>query len=349
MAMATKQTSGHVEGVLPGGMEEANAFLDIEVEDSSKEENMFIEDSARGAFASIGDEMKTSLDRRVLINKSVLARSPDETTDSTSHELVRYDGEALSGIAILSNDDVTLVRVDKINALLPVSTRLCSFVRATSSEDTISIEIDGGDESESDTEEVFNEDDVMKALERARHRRARDDLEIKPKTAKIKVKVKTRKSTKTMPQQDRDGADNSEEVERKSASKPSRHQTVREALKAGGWKLIRMKKHLVYRRKIKAENGGEKESHQTVTMSKTPSDWRTKQNILSNLRRLDEEVEARDENTNPEEAPGLWQQCAECHENMTSENFSKNQLKRKNPRCKQCVGAAHEEHMKKYQ
>ena len=104
-----------------------------------------------------------------------------------------------------------------------------------------------------------------------------------------------------------------------------------------------MKKHLVYRRKIKSENGDEKESHQTVTVSKTPSDWRTKKNILSNLRRLDEEVKAGDENSNLKGAPGLWQQCSECHENMTSDNFSKNQLKRKNPRCKQCVSAAQEE------
>ena len=336
MAMATKQTSGHVEGVLPGGMEDANAFLDIEVNDSSKEENMdSIEDSARGAFASIGDAMKTSLDRRVLINKSVLARSPDEAIDSTGQEVVLYDGDALSGIAILSNDDITLVRVDEINALLPVPTRLCSFVRATSSEDFLGIEING-DESESDTEEVFNEDDDMKALQRARHRRTRDE-KIKLKTKKIKVK--TRKSTKPMPQQDEDGADNSEEAEHKSAPKPSRHQTVREALKAGGWELIRMKNHLVYRRKIKSENGGEKESHQTVTVSKTPSDWRTKKNILSNLRRLDEEVKAGDENSNLKGQPGLWQQCSECHENMTSDNFSKNQLKRENPRCKQCVGS----------
>ena len=111
-----------------------------------------------------------------------------------------------------------------------------------------------------------------------------------------------------------------------------------------------MKNHLVYRRKIKPENGGEKESHQTVTMPKTPSDWRAKRNILSNLRRLDEEAGVGGKKSPSEgEVPITWEQCAECHENKGREDFSKNQLKRKNPKCKQCVEAAHDKEMKKYQ
>ena len=354
MAMVTKKATNHMEGTLPGSIDEANAFLDIKVEDNSREENASIGDSVRDAFLSIGDAMKNNLLRKVLISKSSLLDPIDEeeARGDIGQELVLHDGNALSGVAILCSGDITLVRLDKINALLPVPTKLCSFVNIASTMESAGSEIDDGDESDSDTEEVFNQDDAMQALERARRRRAQEKLERKKPGAK-KVKVKTRKSTKSeppSPSDHRGDSDKSQPEDYNSSTTPSRHQTVREALKAGGWKLIRMKNHLVYRRKIKPENGVAKESHQTVTMAKTPSDWRAKRNILSNLRRLDEEARVGVRNSPSEgDVPIMSKQCAECHENKGSEDFSKNQLKRENPKCKQCVVTTHEQEMKKYQ
>ena len=66
-----------------------------------------------------------------------------------------------------------------------------------------------------------------------------------------------------------------------------RARTVEEALVDGGWVLTRKKKHIKYSRRIKLTEDGPARK-QTVTLSKTASDWRAERNALSLLRRLDE-------------------------------------------------------------
>jgi hypothetical protein len=53
-------------------------------------------------------------------------------------------------------------------------------------------------------------------------------------------------------------------------------------LRAGGWSLVRAKKHYVYRRRTAA-------GVQTATAAKTPSDFRSEKNFLATLRRADRE------------------------------------------------------------
>ena len=89
---------------------------------------------------------------------------------------------------------------------------------------------------------------------------------------------------------DNNDKEDSEEVPRVPQSQAKiRARTVEEALIDGGWVLTRAKKHIKYSRRVKLSKDGPAQK-QTVTLSKTPSDWRAERNKLSLLRRLNNEV-----------------------------------------------------------
>ena len=112
-----------------------------------------------------------------------------------------------------------------------------------------------------------------------------------------------------------------------------RARTVEEALIDGGWVLTRSKKHIKYSRRVKLTNDGPSQK-QTVTLSKTASDWRAEKNALSLLRRLDGEVVG----GSPDSVIHEIVSCSECLEFMSKTHFSKTQQK-KGPRrkCKDCL------------
>jgi len=114
-----------------------------------------------------------------------------------------------------------------------------------------------------------------------------------------------------------------------------RSRTVEEALIDGGWELTREKKHIKYSRRVKLTKEGPSQK-QTVTLSKTASDWRAERNALSLLRRL---------NSNSEVvggSPGSVSEeivtCSKCKEEMPTTYFSKTQLKKGGrKKCKECL------------
>ena len=108
---------------------------------------------------------------------------------------------------------------------------------------------------------------------------------------------------------------------------------MEEALIDGGWKLTRNKKHIVYSRRVKLTKDGPFEK-QTVTLSKTPSDWRAEKKALSLLRRLESEVVGGSADSVMEEVLS----CSECRKVMSTCHFSKAQLKKRRRRkCNDCV------------
>ena len=115
-----------------------------------------------------------------------------------------------------------------------------------------------------------------------------------------------------------------------------RARTVEEALIDGGWVLTRAKKHIVYTRRVKLTKDGPSQK-QNVTLSKTPSDWRTERKALSLLRRLD------DVGRSPGflmsgDGDGEIVTCSECKEEKPTYDFSKAQLKKRSRmKCKDCV------------
>ena len=113
---------------------------------------------------------------------------------------------------------------------------------------------------------------------------------------------------------------------------------MEEALIDGGWKLTRNKKHIVYSRRVKLTKDGPFEK-QTVTLSKTPSDWRAEKKALSLLRRLESEVVGGSpEVVSPDSVNEEVFSCSECHKVMPTAHFSKAQLKKRRRRkCNDCV------------
>ena len=97
---------------------------------------------------------------------------------------------------------------------------------------------------------------------------------------------------------------------------------------------MRARKHIMYSRRVKLSEGGTRK--QNVTMSSTPSDWRASKNALALLGRLNDVVEAVEEECHSDET-GLW--CKSCCEMKSADDYSKNQLKKGAARkCKSCVG-----------
>eukprot|EP00984_Skeletonema_dohrnii_P026766 scaffold16164_cov186-Skeletonema_dohrnii-CCMP3373.AAC.1 len=112
-----------------------------------------------------------------------------------------------------------------------------------------------------------------------------------------------------------------------------RSRTVEEALIDGGWELTREKKHIKYSRRVKLTKEGPSQK-QTVTLSKTASDWRAERNTLSLLRRLNSEVVGGSPGSVSEEIVT----CSKCKEEMPTTYFSKTQLKKGGrKKCKECL------------
>ena len=80
-------------------------------------------------------------------------------------------------------------------------------------------------------------------------------------------------------------------------------------------------------RKVKLPEGNVHE--QTLTLPKTPSDFRSTLNALALIRRLDERVSS----------GSVLFLCKYCGENLEESDFSRNQLKKPsgNRRCKNCT------------
>lgn len=114
-----------------------------------------------------------------------------------------------------------------------------------------------------------------------------------------------------------------------------RARTVEEALIDGGWVLTRAKKHIKYSRRVQLTKDGPSQK-QTVTLSKTPSDWRAGRNALSLLRRLNDNGEVIDESAGSVSREVAI--CSECKEVKPESSFSKTQLRKGNrKKCKDCV------------
>ena len=98
--------------------------------------------------------------------------------------------------------------------------------------------------------------------------------------------------------------------------------------------LNRAKKHIKYSRRVKLTKDGPSQK-QTVTLSKTSSDWRAEKNPLSLLRRLDGEVLSGSSDSVIDE--NVF--CSECHKFIPAAHFSKTQRKKgpRSRRCKDCV------------
>jgi hypothetical protein len=129
-------------------------------------------------------------------------------------------------------------------------------------------------------------------------------------------------------------SDSSSRAPQPQAKKRAR--TVEEALVDGGWVLTREKKHIIYTRRVKLTEDGPARK-QTVTLSKTASDWRAERNALSVLRRLDGVIE---DGPSPAKKSGgviATVTCSDCKEKKPSTRFTKKQLKNgKKRKCKDC-------------
>jgi hypothetical protein len=109
--------------------------------------------------------------------------------------------------------------------------------------------------------------------------------------------------------------------------------TVEEALKAGGWQLVRKKNHIRYRRLMEPSVGEQQEQH--FTMAKTPSDRRSHLNALATLNRLNHEgVPSRQ---TPVATGTDLIHCTICCVGKGESEFSKNQIKKQTYKCKDCV------------
>jgi hypothetical protein len=62
---------------------------------------------------------------------------------------------------------------------------------------------------------------------------------------------------------------------------------VETALEEGGWQVVRSKRHVIIRR-VATVNG--KTVKQTRSLSATPSDWRGRRNVRSDLRKADRQL-----------------------------------------------------------
>ena len=351
MAMAEEKEGGYVEGILPGSLSEGDAFLALEI-DTSDSLAMWTGSStghdAQGGFASIADNFNAKLTRRVIVNMAAFENSSDhgKPDQDAGQELVQHTGSMLEGTVVATYDEVLLIRLDDGMPILPVPSQFCTFLSGGRDTDDETDE-DQLSSDESDIDEIFNEDEARRSLQRARRRQTRSTQQPPDKghRFKKKVKIKTRgKSNESVvkPIGDVSGGERTSTAgdeddvlasadERDSST--HRYQTVRDALKGGGWKLVRMKTHLVYRRKIRADNNGDR-SHQTVTMSKTPSDWRAQQKVLSTLRRLDDEANGSNGESHAESAKKV---CMKCHKSKSKVEFSKTQWKKTNAKCQNCI------------
>jgi hypothetical protein len=138
-----------------------------------------------------------------------------------------------------------------------------------------------------------------------------------------------------MSEDESETSDSSSRAPQPQAKKRAR--TVEEALVDGGWVLTREKKHVKYTRRVKLTEDGPARK-QTVTLSKTASDWRAERNALSLLRRLDD-VFNEDEPSSPSDSVDeTIVPCSGCGKMKSSTRFSKAQLKKgKRRKCKDCI------------
>ena len=328
MYMAEEVNNGHaMEGTFPGGMSDGKRFLDLQVETSddltkSGDDNY---GSSWTEFSSLTQIFESKIVMRVSVSKrSLFFLNKDRVAKAQTdigQALILHSGTSLTGTVVAVYSDITLVRFDGESGVLPVLSKICTFLPPSSKEEEKRGNGGGCDEDFFDdhsvhVDEVFNEDKEQKALKRAkrrqfvsRSRKIRQQLGKEPPVVHTKKKKKKTANTKDgLDQvanickndfvQANDEAD--EEVipgtkysKKGKSTKIKGNRSVLDVLKSGGWELIRRKNHLVYRRKISPSNGDEEvrdgPSHQTFTMSKTPSDWRSSRNSLSRLRRLDKE------------------------------------------------------------
>jgi len=354
MAMAEEKEGGYVEGILPGSLSEGDAFLALEIDTSDSlamRTGSSTRNDAQGAFASIADMFTAKLTRRVIVNMAAVfdnASGHGNPDQDAGQELVQHTVSMLEGTVVARYGEVLLVRLDDGMPILPVPSQFCTFLTGERDTDD-ETDDDQLSSDESDIEEIFNEDEARGSLQRARRRQTRSTQQLsgKGQRFKKKVKIKTRgKSNESVVKPilvgdvsggERTSTTGDEDDVSASAderdSSTHRYQTVRDALKGGGWKLVRMKNHLVYRRKIRVDNNGDR-SHQTVTMSKTPSDWRAQQKVLSTLRRLDDEANGSNGESHAESAK---KKCMKCHIFKSKAEFSKTQWRKNASKCQNCI------------
>jgi len=136
-----------------------------------------------------------------------------------------------------------------------------------------------------------------------------------------------------------DGDADFEENEVAPTHAPQRPRTVEEALVEGSWKLVRKKNHIRYNRYIKLPLDRVKK--ETLTFSKTSSDWRAKRNALALIRclsngsRVEEEPVPVAQHSIKTKSTKF---CPACGKRKPANYFSKNQLKKGLKRkCMVCV------------
>jgi len=141
-------------------------------------------------------------------------------------------------------------------------------------------------------------------------------------------------------------SDNEAEVEEEDTSEDDmtepvadRPRTVEEALKSGGWKLVRSKKHLMYSRcaRISSDDKG---FEQNVVLAKTPSDRRANLNALALFRRLDEAMNEVVGPSTTGDSSGKVIACSICNVQKDVCEFSKTQAKKSKAKCLDCVAKA---------
>jgi len=301
------------EGVLPGNIEEAEAFLRVEVEEPSerdREANLQIK-----AFMELTDCVEGSLtfsvgDRVFVKTDLAVERTPfSGTAPMKSSDIMPAKSDGRKGSVVAAFPCNNIVLFDETFSPELVSASSCQLLNAYDElEDENNNEVDRLEASsilneEVSTTESNNNDNEGDEVEEGDH--DADDHECKEE------------------KEEPPAGDSCRKGKRKA-------RTVEEALEEGGWKLIKSKKHILYRRVIQSSTGNHQKQH--FTMAKTPSDHRASRNALSTLNRLNKS------NAPPPPSPrasdGNVHLCSVCVSHKPKSSFSKKQIKKGTLKCK---------------
>lgn len=293
----------HEEGVLPGDLDEAEAFLQVAIEGRITANEKSNEQCKLGAFHELAELVEKRL--AFSVGDRVLVKDGDDSGSSGLRPngeiaLANFDRRKGSVVEVFSANNMVLF--DGQRSPLLVSTSACQLLNAHDelSDDEVSVNPETAEPIHSAFEFETEAADADKESQEGSSSDGVEDGE-----AKVREDCHQRK--------------------RKA-------RTVEEALQEGGWQLIRKKKHLRFRRLIVTSDG--KPSEQHFTMAKTSSDCRAGMNALSTLSKLNEAGAPMQDKS---ASSGRILCCTICGLPQPDSAFSKNQVKKGTLKCKTCV------------
>lgn len=362
-ALSNESSSAEtVHGTLPGRLEDAEAFLHLEVEHENDSETKL---SGLEAFLSLSSDLERDLrfnigDRVILVPNSEKETEQLDVPDSTATALTELECRKGSVMMVLHDLNHVIFDGHDTPQMVPVS--MCQKLKENDNlfghklnetvekslelSETLRLSSDSYEDNKGDPSGIVNmsNDDIsvkrsdtlqfLDAIHEGGHHV--DAVSDKKKSMLRPDTVQFLDGNHEGNQDDLTDADSSPAASSRFMRTAQKARTIEEALAVGGWRFSRGKNHIVYTRQIRIDDGETRK--QSFSMAKTPSNHRSAKNALSTLNRLNEHDRPVESEEDAAGAKGLI--CYKCCRLLPEHAFSKTQRKKNTPKCGECAAKA---------